>query len=301
MDEYKNKALIYSPKTWKGVSKKTRERMGHFELAREIVLRLEDSKPISHYSKSEAGSRALNVFHPSEISGCLLRLWFCYSGERAAARKITAATRLTFRIGTGVHEIAVLPVLKDMFGDHCLLEEPISIKAGQMFPEDDEPDELLVVGHTDAIILVDILGMLVGVELKSAKKSSFATVMKKGPYESNLMQKETYLRGFNADIFCVLFCNKNDSELMPFYYEPDEEVWTAIKRRVGTVRSLAKKGIMPDPEPSFFGCPICPYKDKCPSPYGRSGMSAAGKGKNYAAKGPTNSKAHHRGYGRRDP
>ena len=180
------------------------------------------------------------VVHPSEASGCMLRLAFALRGiPRKASPSADPKMQLTFEIGKAVHEI-----LQDRYGQ--LKKVSFVPEVGIYAGTSEIAEKYCIEGHCDGIFTVDDIRM--GLEIKSISGKGFAALST--PRESYRDQATIYMACLGLQYMMFLFVDKNASLLQPILYEFNPNRWENVSKRIEWVmgKVLSSGHVPKDPE-----------------------------------------------------
>jgi len=199
--------------------------------------------------------RLLNVFSPSGINRCLRQQYFQYLGIQPKKRW-ELSDRLTFDIGTKIHELWQLDYLAPLF-------LPLNTDSGVLFSYEDlvsyTPWD--IVGSCDGIF--EGPGFRVGLEIKSA---STKTIDKLGtkPSSDYLMQNAAYNKCEDLPGSLFLFVEKAwPHRTIQIFNGFDPKMVAAVEEVVTEIRGSMEGGTVPDRTVPAFDCKKCVYYHAC--------------------------------------
>jgi len=206
----------------------------------------------SRYIARESRPKQIGRYYPSEIGGCMRKVWYSYYYPRKTEPELLKI----FHMGNMVHDF-VVDVLKSEKNENVQLlqsEFPLKIQ---------EPD-FLISGRVDDLVLVKASGKTVVVEVKSTKSIDFV----KEASESHVMQLQLYMHATGIHNGVVLYIDKGNLQSKQFEVNYDKEHVERILKRFGEMHQLLTSKLLPMDEAKRekgkeWMCRFCEYADKC--------------------------------------
>src|SRR3989344_7826381 len=130
------------------------------------------NKLIDNYLKRESQPKAIGRYYPSEVGGCLRKVWYSYKFPK----ETDAGLLLVFEAGNILHDFVVKVLQSEKNPEVELLQSELPFKFGI--------DDFIVSGRIDDVLLVKLSGKTYVVEVKS---TSFLN-NKNEPDEAHIIQ-----------------------------------------------------------------------------------------------------------------
>jgi len=201
--------------------------------------------------------RQKGAFHPSEYSNpCDAFLAFQLVGEKEE-RKERVEQRRIFDTGTVIHEL-----LQYYMGTWARLE-------GHDYHAEVRVrhDALEMTGHADGLLaaVVAIGGQQLRFRMVLDYKSCNSTTFNKlgnTPGSSYVKQLHGYLKALDVPMGCILYFNKDNSNMRALYVPFDYGVWTPIQQRLERIQAQMDQYQIP-PRRIGRSCHWCRYNAVC--------------------------------------
>jgi len=190
------------------------------------------------YDLITAGNRrfmSAPVVHPSEATGCPLRLAFALRGiPRKPPDIINPKLILTFEIGHSIHRL-----LQRRYG---MLEKDIEFTPEvPIGPETSEiAERLCITGHCDGIFKHKKTGFRLGLEIKSISGKGFSALSSISDRYKG--QATVYMACLSLPYMMFLYVDKNSSLLEPIIYDFEPERWDNIRAKIEDVTAKVLAG-----------------------------------------------------------
>lgn len=214
--------------------------------------------------------RKLGIFHPSQISGCLLSSYYDYM-KFQPKNEINATTRLIFDTGTAVHE-QIQEYLSEMFGDsfqdevEMVIDKiPVPFKRKSKLHKNIKIEDGLInariEGSCDGVL--NFKKVRFGIEIKTINDKGFSTLSK--PKTIHIAQSMTYMWGLDLPFMLFIYYNKNNSQIKMYGVKFDMEMFLEKScKRVALILNAIEDNTTPDADGSYFQCKGCGYRYMCP-------------------------------------
>lgn len=207
---------------------------------------------IDKYLYREFKPKTIGRYYPSEIGGCLRKIWFSYKypiQTRADLIKI-------FEVGNIVHNFVVDVLKSEKNPEVELLKSE--------FPFKIEMEDFIVSGRIDNLILIKEHNQEVLVEVKSTKDLDKITE----PVPSNLMQLQLYMHALKIHKGMLLYIEKNTLKSKVFTIDFDDSIANQALERFKILHRFLKDDITPIPEAkeneeNKWQCIFCDYRELC--------------------------------------
>lgn len=212
------------------------------------------NKLIDNHLAREYWPKPIGRYYPSEIGGCMRKIWFSYKKPKQADVKLARI----FEAGNMLHEF-ITEVIKSEKNKEVELvrsELPIEIKA----------KEFTVFGRIDNLVLVKVLdeseAKQVLVEVKSTK------YLPKEHGQDHEMQLQLYLRAMGVEDGIILYIRKDDLETRGFPVKHDKRTSDRIMERFEELHRLLIQNRIPKAEAKQnkdkeWMCAYCAWKEEC--------------------------------------
>ncbi len=207
---------------------------------------------IINYIKREEKQRVVGRYYPSEIGGCLRKVWFLYKQPKEVETDLLKI----FHIGEIVHDF-VVDVLKSEKNPEVELisaEQPFELKMR----------DYIISGRVDDIILLKSENKKILVEVKSIGELNGLNDAK----QQHKMQLQLYMFATNIRDGVLLYVDKKNLRSKIFKIDYDEAEALKVLERFSILHSYLKDGVIPEPEAKLdvhksWMCRFCEYKDEC--------------------------------------
>lgn len=207
--------------------------------------------------------RGQRIFHPSSIAHpCDFKLYLDLVG---AIERKKHGTRLQciFDTGTAIHGM-----MQYYLVTHSLYHDWSYVDEASFNPENSlEANRLRVRGSADGLgtrrIVAHLdLTMKIIFEFKSISSSGYRKLGNK-PLTPHLQQTHMYMRCLDAPVCCVIYINKDDSNMTGFTYPFDQQVWEPLEKRIVNIAARADRLDDPAKNESAWHCLECGYYEEC--------------------------------------
>ena len=212
---------------------------------------------IDNYLKREHRPKTPGRYYPSEIGGCLRKVWYSYKHPVETKPNLMKI----FHMGNMLHDF-VVDVLKSERNPHIELVQ-------SEFPFKMNIDDFIISGRIDDIILVREDEEIVVVEVKSTKFVDSA----REPLISHRIQLQLYMHAMqNTDYKVkrglILYIEKNTLKCKTFEVVYDPGAAQLIEQRFKELHKNIKENKLPEPEAKQkseikWMCNYCDYKEMC--------------------------------------
>lgn len=191
-------------------------------------------------------------YYPSEIGGCLRKVWFSYRMPRDKDPE----TVKIFHIGNMFHDF-VAEVLKSE-------KNPDIRLVGEEVPFTIEDGDFTVSGRVDDIVMAEGDKEKILVEVKSTKMVDILN----GPKDTHVKQLQMYMYAMKIFRGLILYVEKNTLKTREFDVEYDQNMVNGIMKRFRALHASLKSGAIPPAEARENGdmrwmCKYCDYYDEC--------------------------------------
>jgi CRISPR/Cas system-associated exonuclease Cas4 (RecB family) len=210
------------------------------------------NKLVEKHIEREHKPKKIGRYYPSEIGGCLRKLWYSYNYPQ----KVSVELQKIFEVGNIVHGFVVEVLKSEKNKDVELLKEE--------FPFQIQLADFIVSGRVDDLVQLKENGKNVLVEVKSTKSLEFIQKAQK----SHEMQLLFYMHVLKIHNGIVLYVDKNNLQSKTFEIPFDQKKAEQIVMRFNELHEGLTKRILPRPEAkesieSNWACAYCEYTEKC--------------------------------------
>jgi len=200
----------------------------------------------------ESRPKGVGRYYPSEIGGCLRKIWFSYKYPQ----DVKPDLRKVFELGNILHDF-VVDVLKSEKNPHIELlksELPVKLDTGNY----------LISGRVDDLILIKQEGKTVLVEVKSCKNTDYV----KKASAHHLMQLQFYMHASEIHNGILLYVDKTNLKTKSFEASYNEAEAKTLIGRFDTLHKSLTDDKMPAAEAkestdSKWMCRYCEYAERC--------------------------------------
>ena len=210
------------------------------------------NKMVSNYIEKENKPKTVGRYYPSEIGGCLRKVWFSYKQPKEPEPDLLKI----FEIGNMMHEFVVDVLQSEKNGDIDLVdaELPFEIKM----------KDFTVSGRIDNLIIIKAANKNVLVEVKSVGDLSKINCAK----EQHQMQLQLYMFAMKVRDGLLLYVDKKNLRSKTFTVEYDEPQALHALERFSILHNYLKEDIIPEAEAKLDNCKrwtcfYCEYKEEC--------------------------------------
>lgn len=202
--------------------------------------------------------RGIGIYHPSSLTRCIRRLWYCRSGYPMNEGNFTPMLRMIFDTGHAVHD-QLGKYVEEMYGLSTAVCE---------FPVLYEP--LMIGGNADLVLFRKEDGSVLRViDFKTIGKGGFAKlsmprVDEHGnvtpiKYKDYVWQLHAYMAALDCDQSSLFFYCKDNSSLREYPVPFNFALWEKIEERLIPLEIAVADGEPPIVKASKVNCPTCPY------------------------------------------
>ena len=195
--------------------------------------------------------RSKFCFHPSQISGCLRKLFYHFIDAEPDKKKGDPKSERILGNGHGVHYRLQKDFYKMGVLKHHYKEEPRIMNW-----------DMLVVGHTDGDMAGEFDGHLL--EIKSINNDGFMPLSV--PKGDHVEQGHCYMEGLGRDWIIFYYENKDKQLTKEYFYKKDPRIVSLLKDRFKYIQDCIINREEPEKEgkaPSAYICKRCDYKTVC--------------------------------------
>lgn len=212
------------------------------------------TKIIDNYLRSLKPDAHRNYIGASGIgSSCLRKIWYQFNGEKEES--FTPHIKRIFLTGK-VMESMVLNLLVESG-----IEVQIPDESNNFFKCQDKELSYFQ-GNYDALLLSPKRIL----EVKTAKNSSFSTVVKNGIYKWDQRyygQLQSYMGMTGIHSSCILVINKDNSELYDEIVDFKLSYYELLKAKAKIIYESKEPLSRVNNSPAWWECKICQFKEKC--------------------------------------
>ena len=207
---------------------------------------------ITNYIKSERKPKSIGRYYPSEIGGCLRKIWFSYKYPKESEESLLKI----FFIGELIHNF-VADVLKSD-------KNPIVELIGEEEPFKLKMKDYIISGRVDDIVLLKSENKKILIEVKSIGNLSGLNNAK----TQHKMQLQLYMFATKIREGLVLYVDKKNLKSKVFNIKYDESEALNILERFSMLHNYLIEDIIPEPEAKInpemsWMCRYCPYREEC--------------------------------------
>lgn len=208
-------------------------------------------KLVDNHIKREHKPKGIGKYYPSEIGGCLRKVWYTYKYPQEIDPKLLRI----FEVGNMVHDF-VVRVFKNENKEVTLLESelPVQIKM----------KDFLISGRIDDLILVKANNKKILIEVKSA--NDIRNLEDAKPHHK--MQLQLYMLATKIYDGLLLYLDKKNLQSKIFVVPYDEAEAVRALERFHILHNCLIENKIPEPEAKLIDeigwmCNYCEYKDRC--------------------------------------
>ncbi|HIJ99853.1 TPA: Dna2/Cas4 domain-containing protein [archaeon] len=207
---------------------------------------------VDNYLKRESKKKTIGRYYPSEIGGCLRKIWYSYKFPEEEKDKDLIKI---FALGDMIHDF-VVKVLESDKNAHI---DSIGVE----IPFTREVEDFIISGRIDNLILFKEDSKKLLIEVKSIKNINSLDDAK----PEHKMQLQLYMNSLDIKNGVVLYIDKQNlkSKVFPLAY--DEEMANKIIGRFKALHASLVNDIIPIPEARIedktYICRFCEYEDRC--------------------------------------
>jgi CRISPR/Cas system-associated exonuclease Cas4 (RecB family) len=207
---------------------------------------------IDNHLKREHRPKGIGRYYPSEIGMCMRKTFYSYKFPTEIKPDLVKI----FEVGNILHDF-VVDVLKS--------EKTPGIKLLKSeFPFEEKINDFTISGRIDDLILLELSGKEVLVEVKSTGNIDFV----REAMHHNVMQLQLYMHLLKIHNGVVLYIDKRNLQSKVFSISYDENEAKKILDRFKALHTSLTKDYLPDPEArasreGVWMCKYCEYREKC--------------------------------------
>jgi CRISPR/Cas system-associated exonuclease Cas4 (RecB family) len=207
---------------------------------------------IDKYLHREVRPRAEGRYYPSEIGGCIRKIWYGYKQPKERPTDVIKI----FQMGNMIHDFIADVLRSEKNPEIELLKTEVPFR--------ENIDDFMISGRVDDLLMIKSSGRTVLVEVKSTKMVSMA----KEPQPSHVMQLQVYLHFLKLRYGMIVYVEKNTLQTKWFNVEYDEAAAEDAIKRFRRLHLAVSKNEMPEPEARItsgkeWECSYCDWKDEC--------------------------------------
>lgn len=205
---------------------------------------------IDNYLKREPKPKSIGRYYPSEVGGCMRKVWFSYKKPKQKDKDVLKI----FEAGNRMHGFISDVIMSEKNPHIELLETEIPFKISI--------DDFTVSGRIDDLILLKINNKKYLVEVKSTK------YLPKEPNKSHVMQLQLYMHAKNIPDGIILYIQKDNLQTKWFNIEYNKDETEKILERFKKLHDSLVKDAIPEAEAKkieedLWMCDYCEYRDEC--------------------------------------
>lgn len=188
-------------------------------------------------------------------SSCLRKIWYQWNGFKGS--NIEPKFRRTFMMGKAI-EIILLGLIDET---DVVIECPREDNNFLSFADKDLP---YFQGNLDSLIVTTDEKIIL--EIKSAKQSSYAKLLKHGVYhwdKGYYSQIQAYMGMSGIGKTIVLAWNKDNSELYDEFINYDQDFYDKLKSKAKLVYQAKDPLPRVSSDPCWFECKMCKFNEEC--------------------------------------
>ncbi len=209
-------------------------------------------KMIDNHIAREFRAKTVGRYYPSEIGGCIRKVWYGYKHPLQVKPDLAKI----FRLGDIMHDF-VVDVLKSEKNTNVELLK-------SEFPFKLEGDGFLISGRVDDLIIVNESGKSWIVEVKSTKSVDYI----KEPDPKYVTQLQLYLHATGIHNGMILYVDKTNLKSKIFVENYDPAKAADALERFSQLHQLLTQNLLPVAEAkkkdsTAWLCNYCEYSDKC--------------------------------------
>ncbi len=207
---------------------------------------------IENHLKKNPWKKEIGRYYPSEIGGCLRKVWYSYKEPQEPDPELSKI----FELGNILHDFIVDVLRSEKNPDVELLSNETPIRV--------EIDDFVVSGRIDDVILLKSKGQTYLVEVKSTANTDYVKDLNP-QYVGQLM---FYMHASNIHKGILLYVDKKNLKTKAFEIDYDEGEAQRIIDRFRRLHKSLVDNVPPEPEAKqdprkAWMCNYCPYAEKC--------------------------------------
>lgn len=200
------------------------------------------SRLVSAANAKSATARERGGYHPSALAGCTRALFYDRISTPKVLAKQDASSLEIFELGHAIHERLQL-----IFKEHAGFQKevPAVVK------------ELEITGSMDGVFTKEDWVL----EIKSIGSSGYSQLVR--PKEAHVIQLHCYMAAARIPRAQLLYVNRDNGAKRTFRVHFSQETWDKIVAKINEVEQRVRDNDVPDREPDFFQCKVCPFAHIC--------------------------------------
>ena len=207
---------------------------------------------VSKHLKREKRPKTIGRYYPSEIGGCIRKVWYSYKHPVDLKPEVSKI----FQLGNILHDFVVEVLESERNSEVELLKSEFPLKI--------QGNGFLVSGRVDDLILVKESGKSLLVEVKSTKSTDYV----KEASSQHLMQLQLYMHATGIRNGIVLYIDKTNLHTKSFSEDYSEEKAKDIMERFEQLHQLLSNNLLPtaeakSKEDKSWLCNYCEYAEQC--------------------------------------
>jgi CRISPR/Cas system-associated exonuclease Cas4 (RecB family) len=207
---------------------------------------------IDRYLFRESKQKELGRYYPSEIGGCLRKVWFSYKQPKETPKEL----KRIFEAGNIMHDFVAKVLQSEKNPEVELIQSEVPFKVDNLgFVISGRIDDLLLVKKEDKKVLV---------EVKSCKSLHYVDK----PSPSYVSQLQFYMWALRIHDGVILYVEKNTLNSKVFTIPYDEKHAQDILGRFKKLDERLREDRLPEPEAKMdrelnWMCRFCDWKKEC--------------------------------------
>jgi len=209
-------------------------------------------KLVDNHIKREHKPKGIGRYYPSEIGGCLRKVWYSYKYPQEVEPDLLKI----FEVGNIMHDFVVRVLKNEKNGNIALLESEM--------PFELKMKDFIVSGRIDDLILIKTDSKKALIEVKSVGDINRLNE----PKSNHQMQLQLYMMALKIYDGVLLYVDKRNLKSKVFTIPYDEGEAVRALERFHILHDSLKKGDVPIPEAKMensigWMCNYCEYRDRC--------------------------------------
>lgn len=209
-------------------------------------------KLIEQHLFRELRPKTLGRYYPSEIGGCLRKVWYTYKFPKPLEMDLVKV----FEVGNIMHHFVAQVLRSEKVKDVKLLEEELPFKM--------KARDFTISGRVDDVLLVVASGEKVLVEVKSTADLSYV----EEPSPQHLMQLQLYMHAIKIHKGALLYIEKATLKTKTFAVAYDERAAAEALARFAKLHQRLTENKVPLPEARMIQeknwlCKRCEHRERC--------------------------------------
>lgn len=207
---------------------------------------------ITRHLEREKRTKEIGRYYPSEIGGCLRKVWFSYKSPKETDPEVVKI----FHLGNMIHDFVAEVMKSEKVPEVSLVGEEVPFKI--------EDDDFTISGRVDDIVMLDGENEKILVEVKSTKMVNILD----GPKDEHVMQLQLYMYAMKIFSGIVLYIEKNTLKTREFDVKYDQNAVNEIMKRFRALHHSLKHEVIPIAEAredssKRWMCNYCDYAEEC--------------------------------------